>query len=111
MGQSPSSLLTAIGDDGDKRREAEDALTSMSLLAELKQNAFFGDVHYESSIEGDVLLPLDKVVKKGMNTFCNVSAGGEALGKELNGALAHLLRADVVCSEDCVALFRMVRHC
>lgn len=90
-------LLASIDHDEQKKREAEDALTSMSLLAELKQVAFFGDVHYESSIEGDVLLPLDKVVKKGSATYCNVSADIEGVGKELDTALGHLLRADVVC--------------
>lgn len=98
MGQSPSALLASIGDHESKRLEAQDALTSMSLLAELKETAFFADVHYESSIEGDVLLPLDKVVKKGSVTYCNVSAEEDAVGRELDGTLGHLLRADVVCT-------------
>lgn len=68
----------------------------MSLLAELKQKSYFADVHYESSIEGDVLLPLDKVVVKGSATHCNVSADVEAVGKELEGAVGHVLRADLV---------------
>lgn len=97
MGQSPSTLVASIDDDELKRLEAQDALTSMSLVAELKQNAFFADVHYESSIEGDVLLPLDKVVKKGSATYCNVSTEGEAVHKELENVLGHLLRVDVVC--------------
>ena len=97
MGQTPSSLCASIDSDENKKREAEDALTSMSLLAELKETAFFADVHYESSIEGDVLLPLDKVVEKGSATYVNVSAERDGVGKELDGALGHLLRADLVC--------------
>lgn len=100
MGQSPSTLLATLESDTatapDARLTVADALTALSLLAELKQAHFFGDVHYESSIEGDVLLPLDKVVSKGGKTFCRVSADAGAVGEEVREAVGGVVRADVV---------------
>lgn len=103
-----------------QRQHSLHHLETLTLLSALKTSAFYGDVHYESSIEGDVLLPLDKVVAKGAAAWCNVAiaetdgegvsvvkgreeegggGGGEddgGVGAEIESALGGWLRGDVV---------------
>ena len=99
MGQSPSTLLSGPhhNDDSEPALLARDILGPLVCLADLRRDAFFGDVHYESSIEGDVLLPLDKVVAQGAEMWVSrhhPSEGEE--GREVERALGGVLCPEVV---------------
>ena len=102
-GQSPSTILASHSLSHDttdsakeRRTQARETLSTLDLLSDLKKDAFFGDVHYEPSIEGDVLLPLDKVVKKGSVTYCDVDANPKAVGAEIEREVGTMLRGEVV---------------
>lgn len=96
MGQAVSELIKAI--DGDKqeekRRQAEDALNALKLLAEAKAHEHYS--HVISDAEDAKLLPVSQVTNKVTEMYCGFSQHTDQLESSIKDSLSSFVKGDIV---------------
>jgi hypothetical protein len=94
MGNAISSIFKSVDNQDEKKKEANDALNALMVMAEDKAR-----LHYESVINNALdakLVPVHKVITRIKSINCGVSKNTEGLKKNLGDTIGNFVHGQVV---------------
>jgi hypothetical protein len=94
MGNAISSIFNSVDNQDEKKKEANDALNALMVMAEDKAR-----LHYESVVNNALdakLVPVHKVITKIKSINCGVSKDAEGLKKNLGDTIGKFVHGQVV---------------
>jgi hypothetical protein len=94
MGNAISSIFNSVDNQEEKKKEANDALNALMVMAEDKAR-----LHYESVVNNALdakLVPVHKVITKIKSINCGVSKNADGLKKNLGDTIGNFVHGQIV---------------